>query len=54
MARNVEEKQVGIAASGPQEERTEEAHDQRIPGTAGPHVNKGQVVCVDEHLAIPE
>ena len=54
MARDVEEEKVGIAAGRAEEEGAEEGHDQRIPGTAGPHVHKGKVVRVNDDLAVPE
>ena len=54
MARDVKEEKVGIAAGRAEEKGAEEAHDQRIPGTAGPHVHKGKVVRVNEDLAVPE
>ena len=32
----------------------DEAHDQRIPGTARPHVHQGKIVRVNDDLAVPE
>ena len=52
MARDVEQKEVGVAASRTQEEGAEETHDEGVAGTAGPDKDKGKVVGVDDHLPI--